>query len=107
MSSSACQNLSGSQIVHMLSSQIACAEEKFKETISRLKDIDEYFDSKFKMAKDLIKTMPRHDDAWNTVSYVIDVLGEIMEVVEKMREIEALALTEMVPIEELEEKCMT
>jgi hypothetical protein len=91
-------------IYQNLNDQIGLIEKDFKETVSRLKGVDSYIVSRLKRAKKIIKTMPKAANWMEKLSTVIDILGEINRVIEKMEEVEGVVVPiTAVPIEDFEE----
>lgn len=88
-------------IYHNLSIQVGKIEKDFEQTISRLKDVDEYIGSRLRRAKKIVKLMPNTPEK---LYIVIDILGEINRIIEKMEEVEGMfAPFHAVPLEEVEE----
>jgi len=95
--------LLGSKFNQNLNLQISQIERDFKETISRLKGVDEYIASRLKRAKRLIGTMPNNPDWIEKLYIVIDILEEVNRIIEKMGEVEGILMpVDVVSIETLE-----
>ena len=91
-------------IYQNLDNQIGLIEKDFKETISRLKSVDDHIALQLKKVKKIIRTMPKSANWMEKLSMVIDILGEVNRIIEKMEEVEGAVIpSSSISIEDFEE----